>query len=158
MRSFFRREWRFEDYPVTVRAQPGGTAAPHEDGSWTPAYTATIDGMLLFGGGATADAARADLRAKFEAFRKENELPRPGTEQPLRFAASDRVTSFGTLRDEFVERVLQLPWAFISDGSTLDEFEEPEDLKRRIILLYGIDVDRLPDQRIVTILDAIAAR
>ncbi|HZC29338.1 MAG TPA: hypothetical protein VE269_06325 [Gaiellaceae bacterium] len=158
LRSFFRREWRLEDYPVSVRAQPGGTPAPDGDGKWMPAYVAMIDGMFLVGMGATADAARADLRAKFEEFRKENELPRPGTQQPIRYVESERIEAFGAVRDDFVERVLRLSWAFISDESTLDQFEEPEELKRRIALLYGIDTDRLPDQRIVTILEAIANR
>ena len=158
LRSFFRRNWRFEDYPVVVRAQPGGTPEPDADGSWTPPYIAQIDGMWLTGSGATAEAARADLAAKFETYRNENELPRPGTQEPIRFASSERIDSFGTLRDDFIERVLRMPWAFMSDESTLAEFPDLEDLKRRISLLYGVDVDALADDRIVTILQAISAR
>jgi len=158
LRSFFRRTWTLDDYPVVIRAQLDGAAAPDESGTWRPPYTAGIEGMYLVGLGVTADAARADLRTKFEQFQKERPLPRPGTSQPIQFAASDRIEAFGPLRDDFVERVLQTEWAFISDESTLDDFPEPEELNRRIMLLYGIDADRLPDRRIVTILDAIQRR
>ena len=158
VRSFFRRRWTLDDYPVVIRFHPDGTAAPDEDGTWLPPYTAAISGIILAGFGVSADAARADLYAKFEEFRKDNPLPRPGTSQPIQFAATDRIEAFGALRDDFVARVLQMEWAFISDGSTLEDFPEPEELNRRIMLLYGVDADRLPDRRIVTILDAIQRR
>ncbi|HTD37807.1 MAG TPA: hypothetical protein VK669_09850 [Candidatus Limnocylindrales bacterium] len=157
MRSFFRRTWTLDDYPIDVTFHPNGTAAPDESGSWVPPYTAGTPGMFLVGLGVTADAARADLREKFEKRRKEKPLPRPGTSEPIEIAASDRIEAFGALLDEFIERVLQSEWVFLSDESTLYDFPDP-DVKRRIMLLYGIDPDRLPDQRIVTVLDAIAAR
>jgi len=36
--------------------------------------------------------------------------------------------------------------------------EDGSELKRRVMLIYGIDPDRLPDDGVVTILDAIAHR
>jgi len=158
VRSFFRRTWTLDDYPVVINAQRDRAAAPDERGTWRPPYAARIEGMFLVGMGLTADAARADLRTRFEQFQNEKPLPRPGTWQPIEFAASDRIEAFGALRDDFVARVLQMEWAFISDESTLDDFPEPEELNRRIMLLYGVDADRLPDRRIVTLLDAIQRR
>jgi hypothetical protein len=86
--------------------------------------------------------------------------PRPGAQQPLQFATTARIDAYGTLRDEFLERILHMGSnIFVSDESALDNFPgDVEDYKRRIMLLYNVDADELPDQRLVTILDAIAAR
>jgi hypothetical protein len=48
---------------------------------------------------------------------------------------------------------------FISDISRLSEFPgDRAEYARRTMLLYGIDVDRLHDDRFTTIFDAIARR
>ena len=50
-------------------------------------------------------------------------------------------------------------WVFVSDESSLSEFPEGvEEYGRRIMLLYGIDIESLPDDDFATILDAIADR
>ena len=156
LRSFFRRPWTFADYPVVVRRQEPGA----DDSRPLPEYVATIDGMMLAGLGDTPESARAELAERFEDYRAAHDtLPRPGTQAPITFAPATRVEAHGTLRDEFVERILRMNWAFMSDESSLTEF--PEDLDeygRRIMLLYGVDIDQLADRRITTILDAIANR
>jgi hypothetical protein len=155
LRSFFRSHWTLNDYPVSVRHQAEADADA-DAGRTTPRFVASVDGLFVIGFGETATAARADLEAKFAEFRKENPLPRPGVQQPIRFASSSAVDAFGELRDDFIHRVLRLEWAFISDGSSLDDFEDAADEHSdRIRLLYGVDVDALPDRRIVTILAAI---
>lgn len=160
LRSFFKSPRSLDDYPVIVTAQPQDTTpATGGDGSTIPPFVARIDGMFLAGFGDSAAAARADLALKFAEFQTAQPLPRPGTQQMPAFAPSAKVDAFTDLRDDFVSRVLHLEWAFISDESSLDDFpEEPVEYDRRIMLLYGIDVDRLPDRRIVTILGAIARR
>jgi hypothetical protein len=154
LRSFFRWPWTFADYPVVVHRQ-----GPLADGA-LPEYVAMIDGMILAGLGDTPESARAELAERFEAYRAAHDtLPRPGTQAPITFATATRVELHGTLRDEFVERILRMEWAFMSDESSLTDFpEELDEYGRRIMLLYGIDIDQLADRRIATILDAIADR
>jgi len=156
LRSFFRRPWTFADYPVVVhRQEPGadGSAAP-------PEYVAMIDGIILAGLGDTPESARAQLAERFEDYRAAHDtLPRPGTQAPITFAPATRVEAHGALRDEFVERILRMEWAFMSDESSLTEFpEDVDEYGRRIMLLYGVDIDQLPDRQIATVLDAIANR
>lgn len=156
VRSFFRRPWRFADYPVVVHRQEPGA----DDSAAPPEYLAMIDGMMLAGLGDTPESARAQLAERFENYRATHDaVPRPGTQAPITFAAATRVEAHGTLRDEFVERVLRMEWAFISDESSLTEFpEDVDEYGRRIMLLYGVDIDQLADRRISTVLDAIADR
>jgi hypothetical protein len=150
LRSFFRRTWTLDDYPVAVRRQEGDA----------PPFLAMIDGMFIAGLGNTPDAARAELAARLHEYRVSHEsLPRPGTQAPIRFAGTTRLVAHGTLRDEFVERILRMEPArvFISDESCLGEFpEDIADYSRRIMLLYRVDIDTLADDRFATILDAIA--
>lgn len=44
-------------------------------------------------------------------------------EREIRFASTEQVGRRQALVDEFVSEVLRLPWAFISDGTTLADFE-----------------------------------
>nr|MDQ6924640.1 hypothetical protein [Candidatus Eremiobacteraeota bacterium] len=150
--SFLRRSWTLDDYPVSVRRQEGDA----------PPFAATIDGMFLAGLGATPEAARAELAARLKEYRASHDsLPRPGTQAPIRYASTTRIVAHGALRDEFVERILRMEpgSVFISDESRLGEFpEEIAEYGRRIMLLYGVDIDTLADEKFATILDAIADR
>jgi hypothetical protein len=153
VRSFFRPTWTLDDYPIAVRDQRGR-------GDDVPPFVASIDGLFVHGFGETPNAAREDLAKNFEGFRAERALPRPGTQQPLVFASTALIDAHGELRDEFLERVLHMGSnIFVSDESSLSDFPEPlAEYKRRIMLLYGVDVEQLQDDRLITILDAIARR
>lgn len=163
VRSFFRHPWTLDDYPVDVRRQDPPDDAPTDrrERTWHE-YLARIDGMVLVGLGDTPEAARAELAERFENYRSAHEaLPRPGTIAPIQFASTARLDAHGPLRDEFVERILHMVPAqvFVSDESGLSQFPDgAAEYSRRIMLLYGIDVDELADDRFPTILDAIAAR
>ena len=166
LRSFFRRPWTLDDYPVHLRRQE----PPRDDAQFPPdtrelvwqPYVATVDGMFITGLGDTPQAARDQLAERFADYRASHDtLPRPGTQAPLTFASTTRLEAHGTLRDEFIERVLHMdPSAvFVSDESSLSDFPEGlEEYGRRIMLLYGIDVEALPDDDFATILEAIANR
>lgn len=166
LRSFFRRPWTLDDYPVFVRRQdplPDDAHVPPAMGpSPLPPYLAMIDGFMMAGLGDTPQAARAQLAERLEDYRAAHAtLPRPGTRAPISFAPTTRLEAHGSLRDEFVERVLHMEpgEVFVSDGSSLSEFpEDAEEYGRRIMLLYGIDIEALPDDKFATILDAIADR
>ncbi|HEV3087152.1 MAG TPA: hypothetical protein VGX96_07965 [Candidatus Elarobacter sp.] len=167
LRSFFRRTWTLADYPVIVRFQgpepnPEDLPPPMRQGTWYP-YFASVYGVFVIGGGQTADEARAELAKRFEEYRAEHELPRPGTwsRSICRLAAHERVVSHGALRDEFIERILQLDpnTTFISDESSLTDFDsDVSEFDRKLRLLYNVALDALPDDRLVTVLDAIANR
>jgi hypothetical protein len=168
VRSFFRRTWTLDDYPVVVRRLP--RPAPDEQlprpmrGLAPVPYLAFIDGLYVLGFGNTAEQARAGLAENFRAYcANRSSLPRPGTKRPRgsMLVNHDRIRAHGSLRDDFIARVLRLDprQTFISDLSTLGDFlEERAEYNRRTTLLYGIDLDALPDDKIITILDAIAAR
>ncbi len=150
-RSFFCRPWTLDDYPVGVRRQDE-----------PPAFVAMIDGMWITGFGDTPEAARAQLAERFDDYKAAHEtLPRPGTQTPMVFASSARLEAHGPLRDEFIERILRMDaqTVFVSDGSSLGDFPGgTQEYARRIMLLYGIDIEALPDDDLATVLDAIADR
>jgi hypothetical protein len=85
----------------------------------------------------------------------------PGLNHP-QFADNSEVQAFGPLLHEFIREILG--WTphmvFISDESTLDQFEEgpDENYAAGILHRYGVDTSELPDQKIVTILAAIRDR
>jgi hypothetical protein len=167
VRSFFRPTWNLDDYPIVMRRQgpppdPESLPPPMRNGTWFPCI-AMVYGTLILGGGDTPREARAKLAEAFEEFRAEHELPRPGTWGKTlgRLAPHEGIRSHGALRDEFIERVLQLNPAetFVSDQSSLTDFDpDVTQFDRRLRLLYGVELDRLPDHRLVTIMDAIAQR
>ena len=164
LRSFFRPSWTLDDYPVFVRRQDPPPDDPEMPAAMRdlPPYLAMVDGMMIAGIGDTPQAARAQLAERLEHYRAAHDtLPRPGTRAPVTFASTTRLEAHGTLRDEFIERILHMvpSQVFVSDGSSLNDFPESgEEYGRRIMLLYGIDVDQLADNHLATILDAVAAR
>lgn len=44
-------------------------------------------------------------------------------DEPLRFVATDEVDRRAELVEEFVREVLRLPWALVTDGTSLADFE-----------------------------------
>lgn len=43
--------------------------------------------------------------------------------RPIEFAQTDEIDRREALAGEFINQVLRLPWAFLSNGSTLADFE-----------------------------------
>ncbi len=156
LRSFFVRPWTLRDYPVFI----GPFRIAEANGEQSPGVRAGIVGWMFFGIGKTEREARDELERRFLAYATSNALPRPGTSVPISFAASDGVDTLADVRDDFIERVLRLSpgQTFVSDLSDLSEFPEPLDAyNRRAMLLYGLDLEALPDTLLVTALRAIAA-
>ena len=77
------------------------------------------------------------------------------------FAPSDRIDRHRELADDFVARVLEKSWAYISNESSLLDFHEdmsdPVDLIARVRACYAVDVSDVPNFNIADILDQIAA-
>jgi hypothetical protein len=75
------------------------------------------------------------------------------------FAARKRIEQHRDLEKDFINRILELPWAFISDQSTLWDFHADltnDNLVRKILAIYGVDVSDVPKGNIADILDLIA--
>ena len=103
--------------------------------------------------------ALAELRKNFDRFRATHpSLPRPGTKVPIEFAASERIGQHSELAKDFVERVLGLDWAWISDESSLWDFHEDEtneSLTDKIRHVYGVDVSDISSGNLADIFDRI---
>jgi hypothetical protein len=103
--------------------------------------------------------ALEELRKNFDRFKatKPN-LPRPGTKVPIEFAARERVGQHSELANDFIKRVLDLEWAWISDESSLWDFhgeETNEILTDRIHRIYGVNVSDISSGNLADIFDRI---
>src|SRR5438445_4431452 len=88
--------------------------------------------------------ALEELRKNFERFKATKlGLPRPGTKVPVEFASNERVSQHSQLAKDFVNRVLDIDWAWVSDKSSLWDFhgdETNKSLTEKIRHIYGVDV------------------
>jgi hypothetical protein len=159
--SYRKQTWELADYPIEVRQQEIDlTLPPHMK---QHQYWARILGWLVDGGGDTEQEARAALAQAFIESRAKmlddgKAVPRPGTRVPIQFASQERVSSNKELEQDFIQRVLQLEWAFISDESSLWHFHCDENnsvLLARIREAYGVDVSDIESGNIAEILDRI---
>ena len=81
----------------------------------------------MAGGGDARLEALEDLRKHFGHFKATNkDLPRPGTKVPIKFAERTRVDQHAELANDFIKRVLDMEWAWISDESRIGDFHEEE--------------------------------
>jgi len=103
--------------------------------------------------------ALEELRKNFERFRATKpKLPRPGTKVPIEFAARERVGPHSELAKDFIKRVLDIEWAWISDESSLWDFhgdETNESLNSKIRRIYGVDVSDISSGNLADIFDRI---
>jgi hypothetical protein len=157
--SFFKKEWTIEDYPIRVWFRPT-TEMSHVSRTKPFPWTANvINWPAMSAGGNTKLEALVELRKHFDEFKvKKNKLPRPGTKVPIKFAVSTRVGQHSELAREFVQQILEIDWAWISDESSLGDFhgEETNDrLIEKIRQVYGVDVSDIPSGNLANIFDRI---
>jgi hypothetical protein len=163
--SVRKRDWELSDYPVVVREQE---VDPNYSGKRLKQYRyiASIVNWAPAGAGETEQEAIQALdtslaSAKAERVRSGRSLPRPGTRVPVEFSSQERVGAHPALAENFIQCVLNLDWAWISDESSLWDFhrEETNDaLISRIKEVYGVDVSDIQSARLCEILERIAAR
>jgi hypothetical protein len=111
----------------------------------------------MSGDGNTKQEALQALAQRLSAFKKP--LPRPGTGVLVEFSKTDRIDKHSALADDFVKRVLELPWAWISNDSTLWDFhthESNSSLHAKIRDAYGVDVSDISSGNLADILDRIS--
>jgi hypothetical protein len=162
--SLFKRDWELSDYPISVRKHE---IDPSYVGSRLKQqrYTAQIvNWWVISGGGDTTAAALQELRQMFARIKAEKakdgkKLPRPGTHVEIEFASRERVDAHAELAEDFVRRVLNLEWAFVSDESSLWDFhssDDNRDLVAKINDVYGVDVSDIESAKLWQILERIA--
>jgi hypothetical protein len=124
--SFRKHDWELSDYPVAIREHKFNP--DYSSPRFTQhRYVACIINWAVTGGGETPQEAVSDLQNKFQSIKsawklEERFLLRPGTVGPLEFASQERVKANQDLSEEFIRRVLNLDWAWISDESSLWAF------------------------------------
>lgn len=156
--SYRKKTWGFRDYPITVRER--------RDVPESSRYWARILGWNLDQTNATREGAQAALARLFEVHKEElaaegKPLPRPGADVPLKIASQDRIHANDFLANDFIERILDLPWALITDGSSLWDFHagtSNDEYFAKIKGVYFVDVSDIESGNIADILDRIAAR
>ena len=163
--SLFKRDWNLSDYPISVREHEidrsyvGTRLKQHR-------YTAQIvNWWVISGGGDTKTEALQELQKSFATVKTEKskggkKLPRPGTHVEIEFASRQRVNAHAELAEDFIRRVLNLDWAFISDESSLWDFhssDDNQDLIAKINEVYGVDVSDIQSAKLWQILDRVAA-
>ena len=162
--SFLKEDWTLRDYPIRLHQQADAHANPESRFKLFP-WWAKIDGWEVMGGsGNSPEEAITQLAARFEEEQvkrasKGDAMPRPGTQVPIQFASTARANAHGPLLQDFIHRVLQLEWAFISDESALWHFhtnDSNDAYVSRIQEVYGVDISDIADAPIPQILDRIA--
>jgi len=163
--SLFKRDWDLSDYPISVRKQE---TDPKYVGTRLKQcrYSAQIvNWWVVSGNGNSEEEAVQDLQKNFlttKANRATNgkKLPRPGTHVEIEFVSRERIDAHPELAEDFVRRVLDLDWAWISDESSLWDFHSSDDnqaLIAKINEVYGVDVSDIESAKLWQILDRIAA-
>jgi predicted RNase H-like HicB family nuclease len=164
--SFRKRDWELADYPVVIRTQePDPASAYHASRFKLNRYVASIVDWHLTGSGDSQEEALQNLRGTFAAVKLKKEetgepLPRPGTHVPIEVASQERVNAHPELADDFIRRVLELEWAWISDESCLWDFhpDETDDAYyAKIKEVYGVDISDIQYGNLSEILERIAA-
>jgi hypothetical protein len=87
-------------------------------------------------------------------------LIRPGTRGPIEFDSKELIAVNQELSEDFIRRVLNLDWAWISDESSLWDFHNDETnelLYTKIVEVYCVDVSDIESGRLSEILNRIAA-
>jgi hypothetical protein len=156
----FKQEWGIDDYPIRVSFQ--STTKPLYKSRVKPlSWTASVINWSGMAGSTNSRVeALEELRKNFDRYKSTKQsLPRPGTKVPVQFAASVRVDQHADLAKDFVKRVLDLDWAWISDESSLWDFhgdETNETLNEKIRHVYDVDVSDISSGNLADIFDRIS--
>jgi hypothetical protein len=82
-------------------------------------------------------------------------------DKPLEFASASRVDQHSELMKDFIERVLQTEWTWISDKSSLRDFStglNHDTLNAKVLEVYGVDVSDIRSGNLADIFDRIAKK
>ena len=158
--SYFKKDWTVDDYLLLVRFNPPERRRTPARRKALPWFISIVNWPGPCGGGDTKAEALADLSRNFDQFKLKNKLPRPGSKVPVQFASTTRVDIHSCLAKDFIKRVLEIDWAWISDDSALSDFHSGETdhaLLERIRAVYGVDVSDISAGNLADVFDRISA-
>ncbi len=122
-------------------------------------YRAYIINWTVIGLGDTPEEAKANLAQNFTTIKAEGQqLTRPGRTRPIVFASQEKVSMNEALSADFIQQIVGLDWAWISDESSLWDFhtEHTNDLLyAKILEVYGVDVSDVESGRLWVIFERI---
>jgi hypothetical protein len=149
--SFLKSKWDIDDYPVRFREQ--GKDDPN-----IPHWSAQIiNWWVITGLGETKNEAYKNLSESLENVKKQREnFPRPGTKVPIEFATSKDLDRYWGIASRIIDEVLGFDpeGIFVSDGSSLWDFSETDDISEyyiKIKEIFGIDVSHIESGNLVEI-------
>ena len=158
--SKFKDEWTIDDYPIRCRFQPDTEPPKASRLKLIPWVASIINWPAMSGNGNTKPEALQELLAKFDRFKAtKGKLPRPGTKVPIEFVKSYHVDQHSELAKDFIQRVLEIEWAWISDESSLWDFHVDETngkLNDRILRIYGVDGSDISGGNLADIFERIS--
>lgn len=163
--SLFKKDWELSDYPIAIREHEidrdyVGTRLKQHRYSAQIVNWWVVSGMGDTKGEAVQELGKMFANMKANRVKDRKRLPRPGTHVPIEFASRERVDAHAALAEDFVRRVLNLDWAYISDDSSLWDFHSSDDnqeLIAKIGEVYGVDVSDFESAKLWQILDRIAS-
>ena len=120
--------WTINDYPLIYRYHASTELPPEFRLIPKPPHRCLIDGWPVMDGSGTSPAAALEaLRIRLEQWRDDGKpVYRPGTQVPIKYAPDVRIVSHGALANDFIHRVLDVEWAFLSDDSSLYVSDVPK--------------------------------
>lgn len=160
LKSYSKTDWNFEDYPTQTWKNPNA-------GEDKVAYGAgIINWPMMVGHGETDEKALTALKDNFKLYKENNNnLPRPGTNVPLKFASTDNIDKYELTAVDYFKNVLNMDFyeGFYSDGSVLeflsDDDIDSEKMKQEIInrtlILYSVDISDIYDEPLWKIFERI---
>lgn len=134
--SFFKSEWKFEDYPLETWSDPG---AEQKDLKFGAQFT---NWPTFIAHESSVSEAIENLRNNLKEYAEENQLPRPGSKVPVQFAASERIEQHEETAVDFFDKIIGINFydCFISDYSSLVDFDmDNEETLEKIKIEYGIE-------------------
>jgi hypothetical protein len=162
IKSYFKADWDFDDYPTETWEilNAGENEARYGAG--------IINWAMMVERGETPEKALAALKDDFTLYKNNNnQLPRPGTKVPIKFASTGNIEKYEKTAADFFEKVLNTDYydGFYSDGSILAYFEPGndeekarrmrEEIIRKILVLYNVDISYIYDEPLWRIFERI---
>lgn len=87
-----------------------------------------------------------------------NELIENLRSEPISYASQDDIQAHSETLKRFINSVLGLEWAFITNESSLDDFHLIEDstsLEEKIKEVFGVDISDIEDRNLLKIFERI---
>ena len=147
IKSYSKKSWVFEDYPIKTWKNPSALQAEIAYG------TGIINWTMMVRHGKTPEEALTALKDAFKLYKDGNDdLPRPGTYVPIQFAATDNIDKYENTAVDFFKNILDMNYydGFFSDRSALCDFgffgnnedakKEKEELIKKTRKLYNADI------------------